>query len=387
MMGRAQYIYRRIYQLNGVSVSDVRSALEQVIASNPILRSVFLPWKRTHIQAVKRHPQLEWTVTSDISLESNNSIQEMSLDEGPLVRAEILNSKWLILEMHHALFDFWSSQFLVEDANAILKGQKPAPRMSFNAYVEWQEKQRTQETTEFWRRYLEGAKPSNLSIADPEWTTGTAYVASLKSSPTTFCNRHGVSLGAVVHAAWALTLARQLQTQDVVFLTAFSGRDAQVDGILDLAGPTLCTVPMRVPIDSETSVLAFVKGVQDNLWKLSRYAHTGLKTALADGKLEASSFSTMINVLLRQKARSEDTPLIPVLKHGDNFTQYVSLTVPQSEESIAHGSLKTSQSSEEFWKAVELKMVVRDETPSSIPSCLDLFLGECAQSYFTLRDI
>lgn len=338
MMGRAQYIYRRIYQLNGVSASEVKSALEQIISRNAILRSVFLPWKRTYIQAVKRQAQLEWATRSDISLQSlsNYPIRNMTLDEGPLIRAEVLNHQLLILEMHHALFDFWSGQFLLEDANAILSGQHPVNRTPFNAYVDWQAKQRTPKTANFWRQYLEGAKPSNLGIMEPESITGTAYVANLKGSPISFCSTHGISLGAVVHAAWALTLARQLQLSDVLFLSAFSGRDAQVDGILDLLGPTICTVPMRIRIDENASALDFIKDVQSNLWKVSRYAHTGLKAALVDGRLETDSFNTMINVLVKRKVRMEDAPLIPVLEHGDNFTQYVPFSVQLPSPTFHH---------------------------------------------------
>src|SRR5204862_7541942 len=112
--------------------------------------------------------------------------------------------------------------------------------------------------------------------------------------------------GTLIHAAWALTLSIRLHSADVLFTTAFSGRDANIDGILSLNGPTLCIVPMRVNIDGSSSMLAFTKSVQNNLWTLSRYAHSGLRQSLAAGGVRAHAFNTMVNILVKTQNLPED---------------------------------------------------------------------------------
>lgn len=325
MLGRARYVYRRIYKLNGVSPAEVKPALEKVIAQNSILRTIFVPWKRTFVQAVKPTASLEWRIRTETSLESHSNeaqIEEMSLEEGPLIRVSALKDHLLAVEMHHALFDYWSSQFLFEDANAILKGQQVVPRAPFVDYVAWQKMQHGDEAKTFWKEYLENPNPSNvLSLAHNQSATNRAFVAKLKNSPVPFSNSHGITLGSLVHAAWALVLAKMLGSLDVLFITAFSGRDAEIDGILNLFGPTLCTVPMRVRIDKGQSLLDFAKAVQRNLWMLSKFAHSGLKNALVESGLKASTLNTMINILVKQRNVDDDAPLIPVLTHEDNFTQ------------------------------------------------------------------
>ena len=325
MLGKVDYVYQRVYKLQGVLPQQVKSALESVVSRNAILRTSFKSWKRTFLQLVKPHISLPWNDFTNVSLEShrkNSAHQEMSLD-GPLIRATLLRDNFLLVEMHHGLFDFWSSQFLFDDANAILQGRPPVNRPSFNNYVAYQQAQHNEDAKAFWKGYLEGSVSSKVTNPNGDISSVPQKVEmSLKQSLVTFCSTHNVTLGTLVHAVWAMTLAKQLKTSDVVFLTAFSGRDAAVEGILTLNGPTLCTVPMRVRLNSETSVLALTKQVQDNLWTLSRYAHSGLRNAITASGIGADHFNTMVNVLVSQQAFPEDAPLVPIETHVDNFTQY-----------------------------------------------------------------
>ncbi len=81
---------------------------------------------------------------------------------------------------------------------------------------------------------------------------------------------HGVTVGALAHAVWALTLSIYHRTDDVLFAAAFSGGDAEIEGILALDGPTLCVVPKRIGLEQSLTVLDFVRNVQTNhLWRLS----------------------------------------------------------------------------------------------------------------------
>ena len=45
LLERANYIYQRVCRIRGVTPSQVRPALEAVIARNSILRITFVPWK------------------------------------------------------------------------------------------------------------------------------------------------------------------------------------------------------------------------------------------------------------------------------------------------------------------------------------------------------
>lgn len=327
ILGKVNHVYQRVYKIRDVSPSQVRVAIEAVIAHNSILRTSFVPWKRTFLQVIKQEVSLPWKTLTNKTLESymqESAGEEMSLD-GLLIRAAILNGDLLILEMHHSLFDFWSSQFIFTDAISILQGQRPISRMPFSAYVAYQQSQHDERARAFWKTYLESATPAILDLSSTQellnQPTPFTVTSQVRGGLSEFSSSHGITLGTLLHAAWALTLSAQLHSADVLFMTAFSGRDAAIDGILTLNGPTLCTVPMRVQIDNTSTLLAFTKSVQDNLWNLSTYAHSGLRNALAAGGLRADAFNSMVNVLVKAQSVSEDSPLVPVLTHGDNFTQ------------------------------------------------------------------
>jgi hypothetical protein len=327
MLDKANYIYQRVYKIRGVHLLQVRLAIESVVARNSILRTSIVPWKRTFLQTVKRVPSLPWKTLSNKTLESymqESASEEMPLD-GPLVRAAVLNNDLLVLDMHHALFDFWSSQFIFTDAISILQGQEPISRMPFSTYVGYQRRQHDDSAQNFWKGYLQSATPAVLHLPAtrqlPNRSAPFAVTSHVEAGLSEFSSSHGITFGTLLHAAWALTLSLQLHSSDVMFMTAFSGRDADIDGILTLNGPTLCTVPMRVHVDGTSSMLAFTKNVQNNLWTLSKYAHSGLRHALAAGSFSADAFNTMVNVLVKTQVFPEDSPLVPVLTHGDNFTQ------------------------------------------------------------------
>lgn len=327
ILGNANYVYRRIYKIQNVSLSLLRSAMDTAFARSSILRTTFFPWKRTFMQVVKSTANLPWTIIEGKSLDNFLNVlprREMPID-GPLVRAAIVNKEWLILEMHHALFDFWSSQCIVEDTIATIQGQAVVPRQPFSTYVEWQQRRHDDDAQKFWKNYLQASPTSHLDFKkniDSDWNSESFVLTqNLGSHVANFSHNHGVTIGTILHAAWALNLASVDDTADVTFVTAFSGRDANINGVLSLDGPTLCTVPMRISINGKLSVIDFTKEVQSNLWNLSRYAHSGMRNALASASAKSNSFNTMVNLLVKLPGVDERSPLMPYFTHGDNFTQ------------------------------------------------------------------
>ncbi|KAF2216891.1 hypothetical protein CERZMDRAFT_32461 [Cercospora zeae-maydis SCOH1-5] len=329
MMG-ANYWYQRVYQLNGITITQATQALNTIIAQHSIFRTGFVPWKRGFIQVVKRRQPLNVTNFHDISLEeARQSLANDTMPlSGPLVKAAFLNESLLILVMHHALFDYWSSQFLVQDATSILKRQKPIVRAPFSKFVA-SVKPQDPESEAFWREYLQTGPDTKLLLnttnSEPQ-----KLQADIGDLLVDFCKFTGTTLGAAVHEAWALTLMKLIGSDDVTFLTAISGRDAPLEGIMTLNGPTLSVVPLRVRRDPNAPVATQAKQTQDNLWHLSKYGQYGLRRILSAAGKSPSAFNTMVNVLITLQDFAPDSPLAPVIIHEDNFTQYVTLEIDES---------------------------------------------------------
>lgn len=336
IVGNANYFYRRVYKIQHSQIAEVRKAFEMVLARNDIFRTVFVARKHSFLQLVRESPLFVWEDRRETGLEDyqRNEIQRDFSLQDPLIHATVLRDDMFVVHMHHALFDFWSSQFLFVDMADILRGQAPIKRAPFSAYISLQQKKKKNpvKTKLFWKEYLETlTTPSVLDFGVPDHCTSQrSFTTPITVNLPEFCAHHGVTVGTVIHAAWALTLSTHLKTLDIIFLTAFSGRDADVEGILSLAGPTLCTVPIRIKINRSDSVLDFATAVRDNLWVLSSYAHSGLRNAIADGGLNANSFNTMVNILAGKRAFEEDGPLVPVVPYEDNFTQYPTIEIDEA---------------------------------------------------------
>lgn len=342
IIGSADYVYRRTYRIQGVEPAQVRQALETVMSKNPIFRTSFTQSKRSFIQSVRQSVELPWKEYRGVALD--RAIEDLKEDplelDGPLVRATVLDDSLLVLEMHHCLFDFWSSKFLAADAAAVLRGEQPVDRPPFSAYVAFNNAYASEPAPRaFWQEYLAGATETVVDLppaASEEDSEPFVLRADIGDALQRLSSATGVSVGAAVHAAWAMTLASHLGTDEATFLSAFAGRDANVAGILSLNGPTLCTVPMRVAVSpTGASVEQFAKETQNNLWNVSRYAHSGLRDALSAASLRPSLFNTMVNVLAVPKtdAFADDSALVPVDAETQNFTGYVCLELNEADPS------------------------------------------------------
>ncbi|WP_143576536.1 non-ribosomal peptide synthetase, partial [Streptomyces acidiscabies] len=96
------------------------------------------------------------------------------------------------------------------------------------------------------------------------------------ASVTAFARKRGVTVGAVVQAAWAVLLGGLVGRGDVVFGVTVSGRPAELDGAESMVGLFINTVPQRVRVDPAESLGDLVVRVQAERSALLAHEHLGL---------------------------------------------------------------------------------------------------------------
>ena len=74
--------------------------------------------------------------------------------------------------------------------------------------------------------------------------------------------RHRVTVGTVVHAAWALSLGATLGTRDVVTGVTVAGRPAELRGADATVGLFINTIPSAPRIDRDADVGVWLRRVQ-----------------------------------------------------------------------------------------------------------------------------
>jgi len=247
----------------------IRDALSEWTSHNPILRTGFVDCQSSY----SAYTQVVWKKLSDSQISAAGQVERDSNSQNlgvlPIIRPlhirihRSIDHSTLLINLHHALYDGWSLELLIDDLESIFSGNNPSPRPPFRHVVEnslriastdlWAQ-------TQYWKDHLSQLDPQSI----PSFQSATDIprrldVAALQTSISTIELEHVarallVSPQSLVQAAYAIILSSYLGKSDVCFGTVFSGRTASIDGIEDIAGPCLSTLPVRVDISTTTTV-------------------------------------------------------------------------------------------------------------------------------------
>jgi aryl carrier-like protein len=291
---------------------DIETAWVSLVAQHEILRTGFVSLESLPSDLAEMHKlnsslyQAVWdpsynkpswsvvSIASDILLQ--RTIDDQMNTRGkitsaelwkPPVHASLITSKssgswWLLLTIHHAIYDGWSLQLLKEDFNTVLSGKEPQIRPQFHTLVHHNiESPPTQADLDYWVSYLQGVSdcstfpkltptPQTLKSISQLQTSSQNPSSVTRRSTKTFkwdsispkeldviCSQHWkVSPQSLLQAVWADLLARYHGHQDVVFGLVVSGRTASISSGAELetaVGPFINTLPFRVfvPHDSD----------------------------------------------------------------------------------------------------------------------------------------
>ncbi|MCW2917369.1 MAG: hypothetical protein JWN52_5437, partial [Actinomycetia bacterium] len=280
------------------------SAWDAVVARHPVLRTSF-HWRAQDkpLQAV--HPEvtvpwrvLDWRGRMDEEQQqglddflTQDRADRFLPEQAPLMRLTLIRLgdgvHELIWTHHHLLLDGWSLARVIQEVFAFYRaadrGQilvPPSPR-PYRQYIAWLDGQDQSNAEAFWREAFAGfGAPTPLPVEPGPPPRGDAYAVEIAEMPastlTEFARRHQLTLGTLVHAAWALFLARHSGERDVVFGTVVAGRPADLPGAEAMIGQFINTQPVRVGVDDERTILDWLREVQDRLVEGRQYEYTPL---------------------------------------------------------------------------------------------------------------
>ncbi|KAF1821211.1 putative nonribosomal peptide synthase [Dissoconium aciculare CBS 342.82] len=324
------YVYDRVFKVDDADIDRLRGAFQSVIARNQIYRTKFVQSENSYDQVVHRSFELPWNHMTAINLETYlQQIRAGTRDlNDDMIKVALIADDLLVVSMHHALFDFWSSSFLFDDVNVVYRGGAAPDRPSFSAFVYHSQNLSFEKSQSFWAHHLENAEPTILGKDAADFGVArrvlTRDFKDLSSGTS-------VSFGAFVYAAWAVVLWKHTGQKDVTFAITLSGRDAPIPNVQTLNGPTLATVPIHLRIDSDISFLEFAKYVQSELWNIAEFAQYGLRNALAAANVDGVLFDSLVNFLVRPGATTDEDVLKAYGQRPTWETGYKSLEVEELE--------------------------------------------------------
>ncbi|KAI8243706.1 Nonribosomal peptide synthase chyA [Colletotrichum sp. SAR 10_96] len=267
-----------------ISVAQLKQAWETVWQMNPVLRTRIL-----------QVPEVEIAVDG----------------KRPLVRL-YLSKEAFRLDIHHALFDEWSLDLILEQVEKAYAGQS-LPYRPFSPFVQ---NLLTQEQNvaadEFWRESFAGLRTEHFppgSSITPSTVEKVILEHTLSLDPTMTSAHSKYTLSTTLRLAWGIILSNQAVSPDVVFGATVTGRNADN---LELTGPTLATLPVRVKVPGDQAIHTALEEAQKGFADMMAHQQTGLSRirAVSGEAANACGFQNLL-VVQQQTAKMDNQQSSP----------------------------------------------------------------------------
>ncbi|MGH3757813.1 amino acid adenylation domain-containing protein [Actinophytocola sp.] len=285
-----------------LDVGRLRAACATLLARNPSLRAGFTSdGVANPVQFIATAPALPIEVV-DLTgspdpharareLMDADRARRFDLADPPLCRMLVLRfadddaaGDRLVISHHLILWDGWSQGHFLDQLLALYERagddrDLPTPG-SYRDYLTWLSTQDNDAARAAWREALAGlAEPTLVGRAEVAMrpVIPRRLVVEIDAEPLRAAARHaGVTLNALLNAAWALVLAGATGRDDVVFGTTVAGRPTEVPSVESAIGLFLNTVPVRVALDPHETVARLLGRIQDQRTALMPHEYLGL---------------------------------------------------------------------------------------------------------------
>lgn len=314
--GSGLYMLHRGYELTGPLSSEIfLEAWQRAVSRHPPLRTSF-NWKDVEVPVqivyggANRPPTVgDWSDVAEGELAERIEAlaQEMLLpfdfEKAPLVRVALMrlsaDRHYFALTFHHILMEGWSVEIILSEVfaecGALMEGRVSTipTRRPFRDYILWLTQQDRSAAETFWTRAMRGfsAPTPLLARFEPDAAAGattpeeegpgkTKALEQAKQQDSRYvelrarltepdsaalrslAQLHGITLNTVVQGAWAIVLSRYTGEDDTVFGSTVSGRSAALEGVDEMVGLFVNTLPARVRVRRDQLLVPWLKSIQ-----------------------------------------------------------------------------------------------------------------------------
>ena len=227
---------------------------------------------------------------------------------------------YLVLSKHHAVFDAWSMDILLQD---IIKqysnsSAEPVETGGYAQFIQHNLRiQNSPHAAQYWRKLLSDLRTSPFPQVKKTASRADKEYKAIIRLPA----KQIASLAIIVEAAWGILLGRYSDSEDVCFGVVRSGRTASVRGIDTIMGPTLVSIPRRLHPVKTMRLVDFIKQVENLTSEALPWEQYGLGNIrkLSETARQACNFYSMVIVQHPPEPLadvSDGLNLEPIKQHG-----------------------------------------------------------------------
>ncbi len=204
------------------------------------------------------------------------------LDRDLLMRVAVFqtqpDSYEILWTHHHIIMDGWSSGLvlgqLIDTYKALVDGKSPNPSSTappFSYFIRWLKQQNTEAAKHYWKQYLQGynypVKMPRSQFPEAGYKLST-FAFKLDQQTTSqleqLARKCQVTLNSLIQSIWAVLLAHYHDVDDVVFGSTVSGRPPEIEGIEQMLGLFINTIPVRVRVEPQLTFTQLIEQIQKN---------------------------------------------------------------------------------------------------------------------------
>lgn len=274
----AKYIQDFTFEVGpDVNLDRLQASWREVARAHPILRTrlASLPILGNHclFQVVLDEPIL-WQVQDTASESPAQHLMEI----GSRLSTFTINSRsrQLTWTAHHAIYDGWSMPLLLANVERAYLGEPLVHLHPMSTFMKYLTERDEDTERQYWKEALNETRgahfPPNKAnkTAQPDQEI-SLHIRNLEGKTA------GFTLSSTLRAAWAIAVASATGSDEALFGVTVTGRQAPLDGIDLVEGPTIATVPVRVGVDWDKPIHHLLSAVQLQATEMIPFEQTGLQ--------------------------------------------------------------------------------------------------------------
>lgn len=298
----SMYYERFSFLLNGsLNEEAMERSFAAVTEAHDVFKTFFAAEGLSEpVQIVEEHgrPDFELTECDGDSKEAAERLLArdraagFDIFHGQLIRMRLIrfaeDCHYMMISFHHIILDGWCLSMVLNEIfdcyHDLASGKQPVLReqYTYSEYIRQCFRKNRYESLQYWKECLKGLDgavelPFHKNSSEPYRQAG--IVADLqkdvirKLSAVAKAARATESM--VFQAVWALLLA-EYAGDDVVFGCVVSGRDPQIEGMGQMLGLFINTIPMRVTPDREEKFLQLVSRIRKSNAEASGHVYLSI---------------------------------------------------------------------------------------------------------------
>ncbi|KAK4618065.1 Nonribisomal peptide synthetase [Fulvia fulva] len=245
---------------------------------HPILRTVFVQDGQEVLQVVLQEAPIEQVYLSPAVVTDHSGFSPTKYLPTFHIFASTKDEVVLEIRIHHALYNAFSMDVILQDISAAYAEQTLTPRPNYHSRVSHVRSLDTTSAINFWAKALQGSSMTSLTPAEPPTRCSAAESSIEITMPAHSLQIAEVTPANVFKAAWATVFPQAVKSNDIVFGEIQTVRPSTFPEIDSTCGPSVNDLPVRVKLEDHHTSASLAAQIQSHSLDATPHHHLDIRS-------------------------------------------------------------------------------------------------------------